>query len=94
MKKQQEGEYKVKCIITTRNHEKICYPFNGTLLECRAFIYAVALDMFTSHRKSSNLQHFYGFSRFDDVGLVYFRIKRSQDYKDRIKLDYGIILNE
>lgn len=89
-KHNKKEEYKVKCTITTSNHEKICYPFIGTLLECRAFINAVALDMFTNQRRSSNLQHFYGFSRFDDVGLIYFRIKRSQNYKDRIILDYGI----
>lgn len=93
-KNQNQGEYKVKCTITTSNHEKICYPFHGTLIECRAFIYAVALDMFTNQRRSSNLQHFYGFSRFDDVGLIYFRIKRSQNYKERIILDYGIIENK
>lgn len=63
--------FKVKCTITTSNHEKICYPFYGTFLECRAFIYAVALDMFTNHRRSSNLRHFFGFRRFDDVGLVF-----------------------
>lgn len=25
-KQNQKGEYKVKCTITTSNHEKICYP--------------------------------------------------------------------
>lgn len=93
MKKQKQSKCKVKCTITISSHIKICYPFKGTFEECRMFIYSTAYDKFINLRRSSNLQHFFGLSRFDDTGLLFFTITRAKDFKERIKLLYEIKQN-
>ena len=85
--------FKVQCTITINGHEKICYPFEGTFMQCRLYIYSVACDMFTTLRRAGNLQHFYGLSRDDETGMIYFSIKRLKNYRERIRLNYRIIQN-
>ena len=60
-KKSKKGEYKVKCTITTSNHEKICYPCEGNFNNCRLFIYTTALSAMTAKRRICNLENFFGF---------------------------------
>lgn len=91
MKKQNQRKYKVKCTITTSNHEKICYPFEGCFNQCRLFIYTTALSAMTAKRRICNLESFFGFSMFDDSGLIFFSIKRTEQRKLRVKVDYEII---
>lgn len=92
MKKQnQEKVYKVKCTITTSNHEKICYPCEGDFNHCRLFIYTTALSAMTAKRRICNLENFFGLSIFDVNGLVFFSVKRTEQLRLRVKVDYEII---
>lgn len=92
MKKQnQEKVYKVKCTITTSNHEKICYPCEGDFSHCRLFICSTALSAMTAKRRISNLENFFGLSIFDVNGLVFFSVKRTEQLRLRVKVDYEII---
>lgn len=92
MKKQnQEKVYKVKCTITTSNHEKICYPCEGDFNHCRLFIYTTALSAITAKRRICNLENFFGLSIFDVNGLVFFSVKRTEQLRLRVKVDYEII---
>lgn len=88
-----EENLKVQCTITINGHEKICYPFEGSFMQCRLYINYVACDMFTSLRMARNLQHFYGLSRDNKTGMIYFSIKRYKNYRKRIELNYRIIKN-
>lgn len=90
-KKNQKGEYKVKCTITTRNHEKICYPCEGDFNACRLFIYTAALSAMAAKRRICNLENFFGFSTFDVNGLIFFSIKRTEERRLRVRVDYEII---
>lgn len=87
----QKVEYKVKCTITTSNHEKICYPCDGDFNACRLFIYTTALSAMTAKRRICNLENFFGFSIFDVNGLIFFSIKRTEQRRLRVKVDYEII---
>lgn len=91
--KQRQENFKVKCTITTSNHEKICYPFSGNFGECRLYIYTTALDMMIAKRRISNRQNFLGFSEFDDSGRVYLTIKRTILGELRVGIQYEIIKN-
>lgn len=91
--KKNKWEYKVQCTITTSNHKKICYPFKGCFNNCRLFIYTTALSAMTAKRRSCNLENFFGFSMFDVSGLIFFSIKRTEQRRLRIKVDYEIIKN-
>ena len=90
-KQNQKGEYKVKCTITTSNHEKICYPCEGDFNDCRLFIYTTALSAMTAKRRICNFQNFFGFSMFDVSGLIFFSVKRTELRRLRVKVDYEII---
>lgn len=90
-KQNQKGEYKVKCTITTSNHEKICYPCEGDFNDCRLFIYTTALSAMTAKRRICNFQNFFGLSMFDVSGLIFFSIKRTEQRRLRVKVDYEII---
>lgn len=92
-KQSKKGEYKVKCTITTRNHEKICYPCEDNFNNCRLFIYTTALSAMTAKRRICNLENFFGLSRFDVSGLIFFSIKRTEQLRLRVKVDYEIIKN-
>lgn len=92
-KQSQKGKYKVKCTITTSNHEKICYPCEGNFNHCRLFIYTTALSAMTAKRRICNLENFFGFSSFDVSGLIFFSIKRTEQLRLRVKVDYEIIEN-
>ena len=92
-KKNQKGEYKVKCTITTSNHEKICYPCEGNFNHCRLFIYTTALSAMAAKRRICNLENFFGFSTFDVNGLIFFSIKRTEQRRLRVRVDYEIIEN-
>ena len=92
-KQSKKGEYKVKCTITTSNHEKICYPCEGNYINCRLFIYTTALSAMTAKRRICNLENFFGFSMFDVNGLIFFSIKRTEQRRLRVKVDYEIIKN-
>lgn len=92
-KQNQKGEYKVKCTITTSNHEKICYPCKGSFNNCRLFIYTTTLSAMTAKRRIRNLENFFGFSMFDVSGLIFFSIKRTEQRRLRVKVDYEIIKN-
>lgn len=85
--------FKVKCTIKTSNHEKICYPYEGDFIDCRLFIYATAISAMTAKRRICNLENFFGVSMFDVSGLIFFSIKRTEQRKLRIKVDYEIINN-
>lgn len=85
--------FKVKCTIKTSNHEKICYPYEGDFIDCRLFIYATAISAMTAKRRICNLENFFGVSMFDVSGLIFFSIKRTEQRKLRIKVDYQIINN-
>ena len=91
MKKQKQKGYKVKCTIKTSNHEKICYPCEGNFCHCRLFIYTTALSAMTAKRRICNLENFFGFSMFDVSGLIFFSIKRTEQRKLRVRVDYEII---
>lgn len=93
MKKQNQRKYKVKCTITTSNHEKICYPCEGDFNHCRLFIYTTALSAMAAKRRICNLENFFGFSMFDDSGLIFFSIKRTEQLRLRVKVDFEIIEN-
>lgn len=90
-KHHQKGEYKVKCTITTSNHEKICYPCEGDFNACRLFIYTTALTAMTAKRRVCNLENFFGFSTFDVNGLIFFSIKRTEQRRLRVRVDLEII---
>ena len=90
-KQNKKGEYKVKCTITTSNHEKICYPCEGDFNDCRLFIYTAALSAMTAKRRICNLENFFGFSIFDVNGLIFFSVKRTEQRRLRVKVDYEII---
>lgn len=90
-KQNQKGEYKVKCTIRTSNHEKICYPCKGDFNACRLFIYTTALSAIAAKRRICNLENFFGFSTFDVNGFIFFSIKRSEQRRLRVKVDYEII---
>lgn len=90
-KQNKKREYKVKCTITTSNHEKICYPCEGDFNACRLFIYTTALSAMTAKRRICNLENFFGFSTFDVNGLIFFSIKRTEQRRLRVKVDYEII---
>lgn len=90
-KQNQKGEYKVKCTITTSNHEKICYPCEGDFNDCRLFIYTTALSAMTAKRRICNLENFFGFSTFDVNGFIFFSIKRTEQRRLRVRVDYEII---
>lgn len=92
-KDNQKGKYKVKCTITTSNHVKIVYPCEGGFIHCRLFIYTTALSAMTAKRRICNLENFFGFSIFDDSGLIFFSIKRTEQRRLRVKVDYEIIQN-
>ena len=92
-KQNQKGEYKVKCTITTSNHKKICYPLVGSFNNCRLFIYTSALSAMTAKRRICNLENFFGISTFDVSGLIFFSIKRTEQRRLRVKVDYEIIEN-
>ena len=92
-KQSQKGEFKVKCTITTSNYEKICYPCEGNFNNCRLFIYTTALAAMTAKRRICNLENFFGFSMFDVNGLIFFSIKRTEQRRLRVKVDYEIIKN-
>lgn len=92
-KQNQKGKYKVKCTITTSNHEKICYPCEGGFNHCRLFIYTTALSAMTAKRRICNLENFFGFSIFDVNGSIFFSVKRTEQRRLRVKVDYQIILN-
>ena len=92
-KQRQKGEFKVKCTIATSNYEKICYPCEGSFNNCRLFIYTTALAAMTAKRRICNLENFFGFSRFDVNGLIFFSIKRTEQRRLRVKVDYEIIKN-
>lgn len=94
MKKQQEEKYKVKCTIKTSNHEKICYPYEGDFNDCRLLIYTAAISAMTAKRRICNLENFYGLSMFDVSGLIFFSIKRTEQRRLRVKVDYEIIKNK
>ena len=89
-KQSKKGEYKVKCTITTSNHEKICYPCEGNFNNCRLFIYTTALSAMTAKRRICNLENFFGFSMFDVSGLIFFSIKRTDERRLRVRVDYEI----
>lgn len=90
-KQRQKGKYKVKCTITTSNHEKICYPCKADFNTCRLFIYSTALSAMAAKRRICNLENFFGFSTFDVNGLIFFSIKRTEQRRLRIRVDYEII---
>ena len=90
-KQRQKGKYKVKCTITTSNHEKICYPCEGNFNACRLFIYTIALSAIAAKRRICNLENFFGFSQFDVNGLIFFSIKRTEQRRLRVRVDYEII---
>lgn len=90
-KQNQKRVYKVKCTITTSNNEKICYPYVGDFNACRLFIYTTALSAIAAKRRICNLENFFGFSTFDVNGLIFFSIKRSEQRRLRVKVDYEII---
>ena len=92
-KQSQKGKYKVKCTITTSNHEKICYPYEGDFYTCRLFIYTTALSAMTAKRRICNLANFFGFSTFDVSGLMFFSIKRTEQRRLRVRVDFEIIEN-
>ena len=92
-KKQNKSEFKVECTIITFGHVKKCYPFVGSKKECWIYIYSIGVDMFTTIRRKSNLQHFYHLSRLDGMGLIYMTIERCENYRQRIKLNYKIVTN-
>ena len=92
-KQRQKGKYKVQCTIKTSNHEKICYPCEGDFNACRLFIYTTALSAMAAKRRICNLENFFGFSTFDVNGLIFFSIKRTEQRRLRIKVDYEIIKN-
>lgn len=92
-KQSQKGKYKVKCTITTSNHEKICYQCKGSFNNCRLFIYTTALSAMTAKRRICNLENFFGFSTFDVNGFIFFSIKRTEQQKLRVRVDYEIIKN-
>lgn len=92
-KQNQKREYKVKWTITTSNHEKICYPCEGDFNACRLFIYTTALEAMTAKRRICNLENFFGFSMFDVSGLIFFSIKRTEQRRLRVRVDYEIIEN-
>lgn len=85
--------FKVQCTITINGHEKICYPFEGTFMQCRLYIYSEACNMFITQRRARNLQQFFGLSIDDETGMIYFSIKRLKNYREKIKLNYRIIQN-
>lgn len=85
--------FKVQCTTTIIGHEKICYPFEGTLMQCRLYIYSVSCDMFTTLRRAGNLQHLYILLRDDKTGSIFFSLKRLKNYRQRIKLEYRIVQN-
>lgn len=85
--------FKVRCTIKTSNHEKICYPYEGDFCDCRLFIYTTALSAMTAKRRLCNLENFFGFSMFDVSGLIFFSIKRTEQRRLRVKVDYEIIKN-
>lgn len=85
--------FKVKCTITTSNHKKICYPYEGDFNDCRLLIYTIALSAMTAKRRICNLENFFGFSMFDVSGLIFFSIKRTEQRRLRVKVDYEIIKN-
>lgn len=91
MKKQNQKKYKVKCTITTSNHKKICYPCEGDFNDCRLFIYTTALSAMTAKRRICNLENFFGLSIFDVNGLIFFSVKRTEQRRLRVKVDYEII---
>ena len=91
--KKNKWECKVQCTITTSNHKKICYPYEGCFNNCRLFIYTTALSAMTAKRRSCNLENFFGFSTFDVSGLIFFSIKRTDQRKLRVRIDYEIIKN-
>lgn len=93
MKKQKQRKYKVKCTITTSNHEKICYPCEGDFNHCRLFIYTTALSAMTTKKRICNLENFFGLSIFDVNGLIFFSVKRTEQLRLRVKVDYEIIQN-
>ena len=86
-------KFKVQCTIKINGLEKNRYPFEGTFMQCRLFIYSVAWYMFTNLRRAGNLQHFYGFTRDDETGMLFYSIRRCENYKEKIRLDYRIIKN-
>lgn len=90
-KQNQKGKYKVKCTIATSNHEKICYPCEGNYNDCRLFIYTTDLSAMTAKRRICNLENFFGFSIFNVNGLIFFSIKRTEQRRLRVKVDYEII---
>lgn len=90
-KQNKKREYKVKCTITTSNHEKIYYPCEGDFNACRLFIYTTALSAMAAKRRICNLENFFGFSTFDVNGLIFFSIKRTEQRRLRVKVDYEII---
>lgn len=90
-KQSQKGKYKVKCTITTSNHEKICYPCKGDFNACRLFIYTTALSAMAAKKRICNLENFFGFSTFDVNGLIFFSIKRTEQRRLRVRVDYEII---
>lgn len=92
-KQSQKGKYKVKCTITTSSHEKIYYPCEGDFNSCRLFIYTTALSAIAAKRRICNLENFFGFSTFDVNGLIFFSIKRTEQRRLRVKVDYEIITN-
>ena len=92
-KQKQKEEYKVKCTITTRNHKKICYPFKGCYYNCRIFIYTTALSAMTAKRRLCNFENFFGFSIFDVSKYIFFSIKRTEQRRLRVSVDYEIIKN-
>ena len=90
-KQNQKDKYKVKCTITTSNHIKICYPCKGGFDACRLFIYTTALSAMAAKRRICNLENFFGFSTFDVNGLIFFSIKRTEQRRLRVRVDYEII---
>lgn len=91
--KQNQGKCKVKCTITIKDHSKICYPFYGSIGECKLFIYRNAIIAMTSIHRERNLRYFYGFSKFDNSRFIFLSIKRADFNKLRIKLEFEIEIN-
>lgn len=93
MRVSEQEKCRVKCIISTSSKEKVRYPFKGTLKQCREFICYVGILSYTAYRRyNGNLQYFCGLSRFDDSGLMFLSIQRTECLQLRIKLFYEIVL--
>lgn len=90
MKVSEQEKYKVKCIISTSRHEKVCYPYKGTLKQCRELIYYIGIISFTAYRREG-FQYFYGLSRFDDSGLMFLTLNKTKNLQLRVKLFYEIV---